>query len=575
MTVTAETVPARAHKELPIALIGWVLLLIAGAVFYFTKYQKKTSGPGVVTKISEWNKTIVNPVLSPDGNTLAFTSSTAGVNQVYVMITSGGSPLQLTFDAGSKVVDSFSSDGKEIYYGRTEGQDETWAVPTLGGSPRRIVSGIRLRPSPDGKSLFYTKSGKNSSVFRSDISGRQEQLVRKFEDFPEDVLVYPDSSRLLILTSNENDNRKQTILRMDLAIGKTETIGIVEDVNQSAWGEPGKTLLLSRTINGIQNLWQYDLETNESMQLTFGQGPDTFPMQDPQGKGIYFISGVVTGSLTSFEVATGRSSEIVNEVSSQPNISPDGKRIMYIVFVQPGVKEEIWVSSMDGTNPVKIATEKSLGTGTWSADGKNISYVLQTDAGSRGFIASADGRSIHELTPMPGAIQAIFWALDGKHLYVTIRSPQGLNAIWRFAPDGTNPEKFIDGVFGIDVYPDGKHLLALVLSGEKTGIYSVSIADRKLHSLLPGVSTFIIHSSRDGKSFVYPVVGTGEILFYRQGFVDGKLTGEPQLALKLPFAFPLDVLNGNAYDFTPDLSKIVYARISGKKDFYLLRDNSR
>jgi hypothetical protein len=60
-------------------------------------------------------------------------------------------------------------------------------------------------------------------------------------------------------------------------------------------------------------------------------------------------------------------------------------------------------------------------------------------------------------------------------------------------------------------------------------------------------------------------------LFYRQGFSEGKLTGEAEMALKLPFAFPLDVLGGNAYDFTPDLSKIVYARISGKKDFYLLK----
>ena len=31
----------------------------------------------------------------------------------------------------------FSPDGKEIYYVRSLGRDEVWAVPTLGGSPRR------------------------------------------------------------------------------------------------------------------------------------------------------------------------------------------------------------------------------------------------------------------------------------------------------------------------------------------------------------------------------------------------------------------------------------------------------
>ena len=55
------------------------------------------------------------------------------------MLTSGGEPLQLTNDEGDKDVDNFSPDGKEIYYARSLGRDEVWAVPTLGGTPRRVV----------------------------------------------------------------------------------------------------------------------------------------------------------------------------------------------------------------------------------------------------------------------------------------------------------------------------------------------------------------------------------------------------------------------------------------------------
>ena len=39
--------------------------------------------------------------------------------QVFLMLTSGGEPLQLTNDEGDKFVNSFSPDGKEVYYGRT------------------------------------------------------------------------------------------------------------------------------------------------------------------------------------------------------------------------------------------------------------------------------------------------------------------------------------------------------------------------------------------------------------------------------------------------------------------------
>lgn len=570
-TVTAETVSASARKKNPVFLAGamLLLLLIAGAVFYFAKSDRKPATPGTVSKISEWNKTIVSPVLSPDGNTLAFASSATGVNQIFVMLTSGGSPLQLTSDEGTKFVDSFSADGKEIYYRRAGGRDEIWAVPTLGGAPRRLVAGLGVQPSNDGKSLFYTKAEERLSIFRSDSSGRNEQLLFTFKEVPQPFLVYPDDSGLLIPTLAAN-SEIYTLHRLDVETRKTESIVALENIEQLDWAEPGKSLLLSRTMNGITNIWNYDLQSKEYKQLTFGQGPDSNPMRDPQGKGIYFISGITTGSLTAYDVNTGQSAEILSDLASQPSISPDGKQLMYVVIVNRGVKEEIWVSSIDGTNPVKIATGKTVATGSWTSDGKQISYIAETDAGNRGYIATIDGRNIHELASLPGDLQVTLWAVDQKEIYATLDKDES-NSVWRLAADGTNPQKFMDGVFVIDAYPDGKHLLAIVMSGAKTGIYAVSIADKKLQSLVPGVATFIIHSARDGKSFVYPVPGRGEILFYRQGFYEGKLTGEPELALKLPFAFPFNVMGGNAYDFSPDLSKIVYARISGKSDVFLLK----
>lgn len=47
------------------------------------------------------------------------------------------------------------------------------------------------------------------------------------------------------------------------------------------------------------------------------------------------------------------------------------------------------------------------------------------------------------------------------------------------------------------------------------------------------------------------------------------IVGKPQVALRLPFAFPL-VYKGNGLDFSRDLSTIVYARPGGQADLYLL-----
>lgn len=62
----------------------------------------------------------------------------------------------------------------------------------------------------------------------------------------------------------------------------------------------------------------------------------------------------------------------------------------------------------------------------------------------------------------------------------------------------------------------------------------------------------------------------GEVTIFRQPWRDGKTIGAPQVALKVPFAFPLVVDNANAYDFSRDLSTIVYARPGGHADLYLL-----
>ncbi len=84
--------------------------------------------------------------LSPDGHAVAFVSPVGGIAQVFLMLTSGGEPLQLTNDEGDKGVDTFSPDGKEIYYRRSLGRDEVWAVPTLGGAPRRVASAAMWFP---------------------------------------------------------------------------------------------------------------------------------------------------------------------------------------------------------------------------------------------------------------------------------------------------------------------------------------------------------------------------------------------------------------------------------------------
>ena len=123
---------AIARKTYLILAAGVALLIGAIAAYRYWLPPKTPSGPAKLTQISHWNKPMDAATLSPDGHTVAFGSPVGGVEQVFVMLTSGGEPLQLTHDEGDKQLDSFSPDGTEIYYGRVSGRDENGRCPHSG-----------------------------------------------------------------------------------------------------------------------------------------------------------------------------------------------------------------------------------------------------------------------------------------------------------------------------------------------------------------------------------------------------------------------------------------------------------
>jgi hypothetical protein len=116
----------RTKLAIPVAI--FILLAAVGFFAYKTFYQPAERIPTRLTQITHWNKTMENVHYSPDGHNLSFSSDIGGVQQVFVMLISGGEPLQLTNDEGDKYVASFSADGIVVR-----------KVPQCGEQYERIV----------------------------------------------------------------------------------------------------------------------------------------------------------------------------------------------------------------------------------------------------------------------------------------------------------------------------------------------------------------------------------------------------------------------------------------------------
>jgi serine/threonine protein kinase len=554
------------------------VLLAAGVLTYWLVRPRENALTDL-RQISHWNKPMEWAVLSPDGNAVAFSSPIDGMYQVFVMLTSGGEPLQLTHDEGDKAVESFSADGREVYY-RNWRLDEQWAVPSLGGTPRRLLSGFGVVASSDANSLYYLKWSV-ASIFRADKSGINEEEVIRFEKawgFPVAILPYPDPDAVLLATKKRPYSPGLTLHRLNLMERSSEDLGSVDVPLGLAlwpklvWAEPGRSILLSRTADGLANIWEYHLMDGRFRRVTVGPGPDSWPMPARPGKGVFFASGKGSGALLAYDTRSGKSTEVVSGAASMPSLSPDETKITYTRYVEPGRIEEIWISDLDGSNKTKLFSAASLTPGSWSPDSSRVMFWDDSVGDSKAFTVTTDGQDMRALARMPGQMLSSTWSPDGRWLYVA-SAFESKQALWKLAPDGSPPEKLAEGC--LDVLrgaPHGKYLLGTCIPSADLppGICGYSLEENSCFHISPAVKAFA-KTMPDGGAILYGVSGRGEMIFDKVVWADGKLGGQPEVALKIPFHIPLFLgYFASAFDFTRDLSTIVYARPAGQADLYFL-----
>jgi Tol biopolymer transport system component len=490
------------------------------------------------------------------------------------MLASGGEPLQLTNDSTDKLVDSFSPDGTEIYYEAAVADGELWSVPTLGGSSAHISSGTGLVPSPRGDSFYFFRLSKNAVVRKPKI-GISESVVFIPPQalFPIKILPFPDGTHLLIPAANIGEGlvgpSVVPLYDVDIATHSGKKIGELQGSPTGiVWFDPGKTLIFSRTVNGIANIWEYSLAGAELRQMTFGAGPDFLPM--PAREGIYFVNGRRSGTLSVYRTRNRQSTDLVMQDVTQPLVSPDARHLAYIAM-GGRAQQELWASDLDGNNRVMLASAAALTTLAFSSDGSQLAFSSEEHGLEKIYFAKVDGRGLQEIPWSGASADFAIWSPDSKILYFSgYEKDLSKVTLWR-APIGSASVQVIGDRCGevLDISNDGRYLFTSETRGDAIGIHQVSTSDGKCAPLIAGLSTLIVHSAPDGKSLLYITATRGETTIYRQPWRDGKLTGPSQPALKLPFAFRQGYA-GNAYDFSKDLSTVVYVRPGGQADLYFL-----
>jgi dipeptidyl aminopeptidase/acylaminoacyl peptidase len=132
-----------------------------------------------------------SPVWSPDGQSIAYTSSdrrnnSADQSDLEVLHVAGGEPVNLTADFDYSVSNiEWSSDGRSIYFTAAQGLGTNlYKVPATGGKPMPISFGdgfvvSNVEPSRDGTKWLVTGStlAEPGIVYLTDVDGRRPRRI--------------------------------------------------------------------------------------------------------------------------------------------------------------------------------------------------------------------------------------------------------------------------------------------------------------------------------------------------------------------------------------------------------------
>jgi Tol biopolymer transport system component len=122
------------------------------------------------------------------------------------------------------------------------------------------------------------------------------------------------------------------------------------------------------------------------------------------------------------------------ELATDPQISPDGKRIIYVRqfadIMADQRRSNLWILSFDGGDHRPLTTGNfSDSSPRWSPDGTQIAYISDRDGSPQIYRRWMDSGETAKLTSLTSSPEGIAWSPDGKWISFTAHVAKELQRI--------------------------------------------------------------------------------------------------------------------------------------------------
>ena len=302
---------------------------------------------------------------SPNGTTVAFVSNLSGRNNLWLVASEGGWPMQLTVSDQRQTSPTWSPDGKWIAYMSDYDGDEQWDIFLVSPKTGQVVNLTNTREiaeespawSPDGRYLAYMVKPKTSSVFEIDVYDTVLRDVKHLttgtaKDRMNVAPIWSKDGKFIVYTQEQSKGTDSNVFVVEVRTAEStlltphdgERTYSANDVSPD-----GKSVLItSNAGDGYDNVGLLDIASKKIRWLTQDKWEISGESFSPDGKFLTYTANVDGNTdIYLYDVASGKAHALplpkgVNHVAGTSPFTHDNSRLLYY-HTGPTAPGDLWV----------------------------------------------------------------------------------------------------------------------------------------------------------------------------------------------------------------------------------------